>query len=94
MKEKVEEYFESSNVVFHCINTVQQQNYLIFDNTYRQPVNLFLVSSEDKHEIVLFSNSMNHITSIDIKNISCFINSQDDANIFALIISDKPNLMF
>lgn len=85
---------QETKVDYACVNSVKQQNYIVFNNSQRHPVNIFLVSEKEKAEIMLFSNQMTPITSIELSTIEAFINSQENANVFALVIRDKPNLVF
>lgn len=87
---------KEARIVFHHINSVDQQCYIAFDKKEKHPINLFMVDDpkSQKHEILIFSNQMMHIVSIDLKQIECFISNQTESSIFALILRNKPNILF
>jgi hypothetical protein len=98
MLKQLEPYLmtNEAKIAFSHVNSADQQCYIVFDKKEKHPVNLFLVtdSQNKKHEILIFSNQMMHIVSIDLNQIECFIVNQLDANVFALILRSQPNVLF
>lgn len=86
---------DESKVLFSIINTKENQNYLIFDKKEKHPINLFLLEDNinKKQELLMFSNQMLYIVSIDLKQIEAFIIKQDNSNIFALQLKSQPNVL-
>ena len=87
---------KSARIVFNHINSADQQCYIVFDKKEKHPVNLFMVDdpASNKHEVLIFSNKMMHIVSIDLKQIESFISNQVESSIFALILRNQPNILF
>lgn len=63
---------------------------MMFDKNEKHPINIFIYESEAdesgqaKNQVLIFSNQMVHITTIDLIDIEAFIIYQNDQSIFAL----------
>lgn len=90
------------DVLFKLLSNQVQQNYVVFDKNKKYPVNLFLLrkgsaSGQDSGHVrlVIFSNQMIHMDTIDVRQISSYILNSAQGNVFALKLErDRGDILF
>jgi|TARA_B110000285_G_scaffold231196_1_gene299310 hypothetical protein len=72
---------------------------MMFDKNEKHPINIFIYeglkkeSDQAESQILIFSNQMVHITTINAADIEAFVIYQNDQTIFALQLHNQPNLL-
>ena len=88
-----------NNIKYALVNDDKYQNFMMFDKNEKHPINFFIYDNEkDENDqadakILIYSNQMVHITSVNVADIEAFIIYQNDQTIFALQLYNQPNLL-